>query len=64
MKSERIQIKSTGDPKFPYLLVWPIDDAGFVRIIKVKQFKSTHTYFDPEEEDRKIFPTEIRIPIR
>lgn len=63
MKSERIEIRSTGDKNFPYLIVWPIDTTGFVRIIKVRRMKTSHTYKDLEEEDRKQFPIEARVPL-
>lgn len=63
MKHEKIKIMESQDKNFPYLVFWPIDGSEYYRIIKAKRYKSTHTLVDPEEEDRKVFPIEARIPL-
>ena len=54
--------KTDHDPEspYPYLCVFKKDNEQFH--VRASRYKVTHTFGDPEEEDRKVFPIEARYP--
>lgn len=47
----------------PYTVMRSRECDGSVQVIRAKNYRVTHTYCDPEEEDRKVFPVERRTPL-
>lgn len=47
----------------PFTIVRHRECDGTLQVIRAKRYKVTHTYTDPEEEDRKVFPLDRRRPL-
>lgn len=47
----------------PYTLIRFRECDGGLEVIRAKKCRITHTFCDPEEEDRKIFPLDWRVPL-
>ena len=43
-----------------YTVVRKIEGPGGVEVVRASRYRVTHTFDDPEEEDRKTFPLEAR----
>jgi hypothetical protein len=48
-------------PNQPFTIVRQRD--GKLQIIRARRYQVTHSFFDPEEEDRKLLPVDARRPI-
>lgn len=38
-------------------------DCGTVQVVRARKLRVTHTFNDPEEEDRRVLPVEARRPL-
>jgi hypothetical protein len=43
-----------------YTVVRKVEGPGGVQFVRASRCRVTHTFVDPEEEDRKTFPLEAR----